>query len=226
MLKMTVSPLDSRNSSIPNKTPLSVEMTINSSTTHSLNGQVNHRKKALGAHGNRRARKPRCDDIAPGIVKVDRSGPLHVAGGRHRGLRGIDPGYQMPAPAGAFLVERLLGLVGDAAQRGDVDRLEELVILLAHHAFAAVEHVELHALQSGCDLTGSIELAFSAAALNIRISLTARGYHSDMFSLARKSFSKSIAVLLPEFGMPSEIWNTWWSSPVCLTAVGPPAPPA
>jgi hypothetical protein len=41
MLKMTVNPLDSRNSSIPNKTPLSVEMTISSSTAHPLNGSIN-----------------------------------------------------------------------------------------------------------------------------------------------------------------------------------------
>src|SRR5665213_1428437 len=45
MLKMTVSPLDSRNSSIPNRTPLSVEMTTNSSTAHSLNDQANHGKE-------------------------------------------------------------------------------------------------------------------------------------------------------------------------------------
>lgn len=36
MLKMTVSPLDNRNNSIPNRTPLSVEMTINSAKAHSL----------------------------------------------------------------------------------------------------------------------------------------------------------------------------------------------
>ncbi len=34
MLKMTVSPLAIRNSSMPNNTPLSVDMTISSSTTH------------------------------------------------------------------------------------------------------------------------------------------------------------------------------------------------
>jgi hypothetical protein len=36
MLKMTVKPLDSRNNSIPNKTPLRVEITTNSSTMLSL----------------------------------------------------------------------------------------------------------------------------------------------------------------------------------------------
>src|SRR5690349_3926726 len=34
MLKITVRPLDKRNSSMPNRTPLSVEMTISSSTGH------------------------------------------------------------------------------------------------------------------------------------------------------------------------------------------------
>src|SRR6476661_8625514 len=36
MLKMTVSPLDNRNNNMPNSTPLMVEITINSSTMHSL----------------------------------------------------------------------------------------------------------------------------------------------------------------------------------------------
>ena len=36
MLKMTVRPLAIKNSNIPNRTPLSVDMTVNSSTTHRL----------------------------------------------------------------------------------------------------------------------------------------------------------------------------------------------
>jgi hypothetical protein len=36
MLKITVRPLAIKNSSIPNRTPLSVDMTISSSTTHRL----------------------------------------------------------------------------------------------------------------------------------------------------------------------------------------------
>src|SRR5579872_3055055 len=39
MLKMTVNPLAIKNSSMPYRTPLSVEMTISSSTTHRLAGK-------------------------------------------------------------------------------------------------------------------------------------------------------------------------------------------
>ena len=39
MLKMTVRPLAIKNSNIPNRTPLSVDMTISSSTTHRLRSE-------------------------------------------------------------------------------------------------------------------------------------------------------------------------------------------
>ncbi|GCC49682.1 hypothetical protein chiPu_0033721, partial [Chiloscyllium punctatum] len=55
-----------------------------------------------------------------GAFRGGRSGPLHVAGGRKHGLGGIDLGDDVPAPAGVLLVERLLGLVGQRAERGDV----------------------------------------------------------------------------------------------------------
>src|SRR5580698_9488494 len=93
----------------------------------------------------RRAKNPGAMS-APGVTQADRSGPLHLAGGRQHGLRGVDLGHQVPAPAGAFLVERI-ALVLHGAERGDVDRLEELVIVGAHRAFTAVEHFILHALE-------------------------------------------------------------------------------
>src|SRR5215469_13797188 len=123
MLKMTVSPLDNRNSSIPNRTPLSVEMTINSSTAYSLNDQVDH---GTGIVRKRPALAPDHGSDAvnrTGAAEVVRSGPLHLAGRRQHGLCGVDLGHNVPAPAGAFLVERLLLLVGQGAERGDVDRL-------------------------------------------------------------------------------------------------------
>ena len=52
---------------------------------------------------------------------------------------------QLPAPTGLLLVEWLL--FGTFAERSDVHRLEELVIVLAHGAFAAVVDVKLHALE-------------------------------------------------------------------------------
>src|ERR1700742_2455639 len=114
MLKMTVRPLDSTNSSIPNRTPLSVEMTINSSMAHSLNDPLMILwDRWRGWSG----KSVRCEapDQEPGArssrrEEINRSGPLHVAGGRQHRLCGIDFGYQIPAPAGALLVVRVLCL--------------------------------------------------------------------------------------------------------------------
>src|SRR4051812_3531306 len=124
MLKITVRPLAIRNSSMPNRTPFSVDMTISSSTTH-----YSPDKSRVHPNENRGER------VAP-----DRSvRPFHLAGGRQHGLGGVDLADQLPAPAGFFLVERFL--LGAIAERGDVHRLEELVVVLAHHALAAVEHL-------------------------------------------------------------------------------------
>src|SRR5579864_5346333 len=149
MLKITVSPLDNRNSSIPNRTPLSVEMTINSSTADSLAGSTDQWKQMFRRIQAERAAPVRGSRRGG---SGDQSGPLHVAGGRQHGLWRVDPRLQVPGPAGAFLVERVLGLIGDAAERREVHRLEELMIVLAHEAFTAVEHVELHVLEGGRDL--------------------------------------------------------------------------
>src|ERR1700753_3762205 len=149
MLKMTVSPLDSRNSSIPNRTPLSVEMTISSSTAHSQNDWMDSLERSpVKRPASRPGQKSR-REIRTGTGKACRSGPLHLAGGRQHRLRGVDLGHQVPAPTGTFLVERLLLLVGQGAERGDVDRLEELVVVLAHEGIAAVVGIDLHVLE-GC----------------------------------------------------------------------------
>src|SRR3977135_2652124 len=71
--------------------------------------------------------------------------PFHLAGGRKCGCGSIDLRNKLPAPAGLFLVERFL--FGALAERGNIDRLEELVIVLTHVALAAVEHLELHAFE-------------------------------------------------------------------------------
>ncbi len=51
MLKMTVNPLAIKNSNIPNRTPLSVDMTINSSTT--LPPQANRLPYGISARAGR-----------------------------------------------------------------------------------------------------------------------------------------------------------------------------
>src|ERR1700724_2375951 len=115
MLKMTVRPLAIKNSNMPNSTPLSVEMTISSSTTRTAG--IKPPRNISGRLSYARERSVR---------------PLHLAGGRKYGRGRIDLGNQLPAPAGLFLVERFL--LGSVAERGNIDRLEELVIVLVHGA--------------------------------------------------------------------------------------------
>src|SRR5436190_18022586 len=70
---------------------------------------------------------------------------FHLAGGWKHGGGRLDLCNQLPAPAGLLFIERLPFRA--IAERGDIDRLEELVIVLAHVALAAIEHLELHALE-------------------------------------------------------------------------------
>src|SRR5882672_9556375 len=79
MLKMSVSPLAIRNSSMPNSTPLSVEIKMSSSTSFSA---------ALRVSASARA--------------------IHLAARRQHRVGGVQPGDDAPAPAGLLLVERLL----------------------------------------------------------------------------------------------------------------------
>src|SRR5947199_10545712 len=124
MLKMTVSPLAIRNSNIPNRTPLSVDMTISSSTTHRQDYETHPPRDCSG----------RMSPRTPTSVRA-----FHLAGGRKHGRGCIDLGHQLPAPAGLLLVERFL--FGALAERRNIDRLEELVIVFAHVTLAAVEHL-------------------------------------------------------------------------------------
>src|SRR5258708_18264991 len=144
MLKMTVSPLAIRNSSMPNNTPLSVDMTISSSTTHRQDQEM---------------RPPQ--DFSGRTIHRERSGPFHLAGGRKLGLRRIDLRNELPAPAGLLLVERFL--FGALAERGNIDRLEELVIVLAHIALGAVEHLEIHTFERLRHLHPGRRLGLAAA---------------------------------------------------------------
>src|SRR5436190_2372976 len=132
MLKITVRPLAIRNSSIPNRTPFSVDMTTSSSTTRTPREMSRLRPGQRPGRSNSRARYQ--------LVRA-----IHLAGGGQHGLAGFDLGSELPAPAGLFLVERLL--LGPLAERGDIHRLEELVIVLAHVALAAVIDLELHAFE-------------------------------------------------------------------------------
>src|SRR5579863_8680734 len=134
MLKITVSPLDSRNNSIPNSTPFSVEMMMSSSTAPPpIYPPMEPRRPLEGTTAHLDALRPR-----------------HLASGGHHGMGRVDPGDEMPAPAGAFLVIRVA--LTELAKRGDIDRLQELMVVLAHDAAAAIEHIELHVFKRGCDL--------------------------------------------------------------------------
>src|ERR1700761_4641061 len=94
MLKITVRPLAIKNSSIPNRTPLSVDMTINSSTTHRFG--IARRVRPDGVSGQTLDARER-------LVR-----PFHLAGGRKDGVGRIDLVDELPAPAGLLLVERFL----------------------------------------------------------------------------------------------------------------------
>src|SRR5580658_5451191 len=69
----------------------------------------------------------------------------HLAGAGNHRVRGIDPRHRLPAPFGVLLVEELDRVA--RPEHRDIHRLEELMIVGAHEAFAAIEHGELHALE-------------------------------------------------------------------------------
>src|SRR3977135_2166647 len=122
MLKMTVRPLDIKTSNIPNRTPLSVDMTVNSSTTHRLTFEDAFRPEGFSGRT---------------VYARERSvRPFHLAGGRKCGCGSIDLRNKLPAPAGLFLVERFL--FGALAERGNIDRLEETGAVPAPTARAAL----------------------------------------------------------------------------------------
>ncbi len=151
MLKITVSPLDNKNSSIPNRTPLSVEMTISSSTAplaEWLDGPGKTNVRVNGSLGTSMLWQNPVRNDARGLTRWPIRGRfmLQAVGSTVCAVSILDTRCQ-PQPV-FFVVERLLGLVGQAAERGDVDRLEELVVVLAHEALAAIEHVKLSCLQA------------------------------------------------------------------------------
>src|SRR5258707_2022957 len=78
------------------------------------------------------------------------AGPVHLAGGRQDRFWSVNFPDAFPAPTGLFLLERFVIL--KLTERRDVHRLEELMIVLPHQAFSAVEHVEFHAFEPGCDV--------------------------------------------------------------------------
>src|SRR5262245_48299690 len=154
MLKMTVRPLAIRNSSIPYSTPLSVDMTISSSTTH-------HRWKVGAACSPRQCGSKRQIARDQSVFSKNQyrsvclkrrtiSRPCHLAGGRQDSLRSLDRSDHLPAPTGIFLVERLA--LGQFAERLDVHRLEKLVIILPHVALPAVIDFKFHAFERQRDL--------------------------------------------------------------------------
>src|SRR6202035_5594093 len=95
MLKMTVRPLAIRNSSIPYSTPLSVDMTISSNTTHyrwEIKNRVRHEVleqttdyAIIGEHFSNKWEP--ITSFEEGVRSVR---PDHLAGGRQDGLRSLD----------------------------------------------------------------------------------------------------------------------------------------
>src|SRR5260370_38138766 len=77
------------------------------------------------------------------------AGPFHLAGGRQDRFWSVNFPDAFPAPTGLFLLERFVIL--ELSERRDVHRLEEMMIVLPHEAFSAVEHVEFHAFDRSRD---------------------------------------------------------------------------
>src|SRR6266404_6408566 len=73
------------------------------------------------------------------------AGPFHLAGGRQDRFWSVNFPDAFPAPTGLFLLERFVIL--ELAERRDVHRLEELMIVLPHETFSAVGHFEFHTLE-------------------------------------------------------------------------------
>src|SRR5262249_28037513 len=131
MLKMRVKPLAIRNNSIPNRMPLRVEMIMSSSTIRPR--EMSNPTPAIAGVGRLAWR--------PWLVW-----PFHLAGGWEYGLIRVYLRGHPPTPSSLLFVEDLL--FGAVTKRGNVHRLEELVIVLAHEAFAAVKDIELHTFES------------------------------------------------------------------------------
>src|ERR1700730_19172986 len=123
MLKMTVRPLAIRNSNMPNRTPLSVDMTISSSKTLRRDKETHPPPKVFRGGRVTRERSVR---------------PFHLAGGRKHGRGRIDLRNELPAPPGLLLVERFL--FGAITERGNIDRLEAMAMGPAHGAFGTLGH--------------------------------------------------------------------------------------
>src|ERR1700677_4965079 len=69
--------------------------------------------------------------------------PIHLAAGGKDGVLRVDLARRLPAPAGVFLVKRLI--LADGTEVRDVHRLEELVIVGSHKAIAAIVDRDFHA---------------------------------------------------------------------------------
>src|SRR6266446_6056724 len=172
MLKMTVSPLAIKNSSMPKRTPLSVDMTISSSMTQRLRSESGLRP---GKYPGRMKR-----------ALEGSAGPFHLAGGRQDRFWSVNFPDAFPAPTGLFLLERFVIL--ELAERRDVHRLEELVIVLPHEAFSAVIYVEFHALERGCDLYRIERLCL----------LRCKGEHPHLVHGARIKVARNVRVPRPK----------------------------
>src|SRR5271165_1718501 len=148
MLNTSVSPLASMKSSMPYRTPFSVEnATISSIGRRPLRAT----DTIFRAHARS---EPEILRLRPGLA----SGPLQLAGGRKDRVLRLDGADELPAPAGAFLVELRAGV--ELAETTDIHGLEELVVVLAHEAVAAAEDPGLHTFELLGDRLGVVRLRF------------------------------------------------------------------
>src|SRR5208282_1870680 len=84
------------------------------------NDDLEHRSRSF----QRMARSALCDDRSPRLALR----PLHFAGCRQNGVARLQGAYELPSPAGAFLVEFCAGIQG--AEAADIHILKQLMVVL------------------------------------------------------------------------------------------------
>src|SRR5258708_37411036 len=108
------------------------------------------------------------------------AGPVHLAGSGQDRFWSVNFPDAYPAPTGLFLLERFVFL--ELTERRDVHRLEELVIVLPHEAFSAVEHVEFHAFERSRDFYRIERLCL----------LRCKSEHSHLVHVARLKVARNV----------------------------------
>ena len=192
MLKMTVSPLAIRNSSIPYSTPLRVDMTISSSTAHRLGN-----KRRVRPGGSGRTAYASNGYFGRSILQVVGSMVCAVS----ILAMSFQPQPVFSSSNGSFSVR--------FAERGYVHRLEELVIVLAHVALAAVEDFKLHAFERERDLDRIDRLGLvGGCRQHAHLVDGARVEQAEVVSWREAPFQTPATACCRCSAMPSPTWNT------------------